>query len=133
MAKYKVLEDFVLNGIPQVKDSIIELDQKMSSLKSIQANIEKVVENPDAPKDSSILGNIVVGRQISEEERKKLADENERITAEAHQMAAEQNQADQASGRATPPVQVVADALKEKLQKEEFQNTEPPADNTPQA
>ena len=45
MAKYKVLKDFVLNGINQKAESVILLDHKMESLKSIQAFIKKVPDS----------------------------------------------------------------------------------------
>lgn len=44
--KYKVIEDFVMNGVLYKKDSVIELDYKYASLKSIQKNIVKVEQNP---------------------------------------------------------------------------------------
>lgn len=43
MAKYKIIKEFVLNGVPQKLDTIVELDHKMANLRSIQENIEKVV------------------------------------------------------------------------------------------
>ncbi len=48
MAKYKIIKEFVLNGVPQILDSVVELEHKVASLRSIQGNIEKYV--PEAPK-----------------------------------------------------------------------------------
>lgn len=61
MAKYKVTEDFVLNGVLQKKDSIIDLDYTRANLKSIAGKIVKFDPNatevtpapqnkPEAPK-----------------------------------------------------------------------------------
>lgn len=47
MSKYKVIKEFVMNGVLYKADSIIELNHQQESLKSIQDNIEKVV--PNAP------------------------------------------------------------------------------------
>lgn len=126
--KFKVLKEFVLNGIVQKFDSVIELDNQQASLKSIQENIEKIVIDPSAPKIvEGELGNIVIGETLTPEQKEKLAKENIIETAEAQRLAAEHRARDMAEGNAIPPVQVVADLLKEKLLNEEFI----PKDNTP--
>src|SRR3990167_5087926 len=43
--KFKVIKEFVLNGIIQKANTVIELDYAKANLKSIQENIEKVVVN----------------------------------------------------------------------------------------
>ncbi|MEX2053935.1 MAG: hypothetical protein WD883_00045 [Candidatus Colwellbacteria bacterium] len=121
MATFKVLEEFVLNGVIQKKDSVIELDSVKAGLKSIQ-NFIVATPRPDNA-DNSVLGNLVVGKEMTPEDKAKLAEENERITAEAHEQAAKQQEQDNAGGRSEPPVQTIANALKEKLEKEEFENT----------
>src|SRR3990167_451961 len=126
MAKYKVLESFVLNGIEQQKDAIIELDYQKANLKSIQKNIEKIPDNA-LPKDTSALGGVVPGVPLTPEQKEKLAKENLETTTEAHRLAAEQRGRDQAEGKGEPAVKVVADLLKEKLEKEEFESKGNPA------
>src|SRR3990172_7103335 len=110
MAKYKILEEFVLNGVAQKVGEVVELDYGKANLKSIQGKIEKV---PDSalPKDTSALGNIVPGVQLTPEQKEKLAKENLAATTEAHRLAAEQRGRDQAEGKGEPAVKVVADAL----------------------
>lgn len=126
MAKFKVLTEFVLNGITQKAESIIELDNKMASLKSIQANIEKVPDNTPIPgKEGSVLGSIVPGQPLTPETKEKLAKENIEQSNEAIRLAGEKTKADMDAGLGQPPVQVIADALKSKLENEEFQNTPP--------
>ena len=120
MAKYKVLNEFNLNGIIQKEGDIIDLDFRLANLKSIQGNIEKVPDNT-VPKDNSVLGSVVPGVPLTEEQKKKLAEENIAETARAQELAAEQRAKDQAEGRAEPAVKVVADALKDKLVNEEFE------------
>lgn len=46
MAKYKVIKEFVMNGITHKVDSIIELTHLQEQLKSIKENIEKCASNP---------------------------------------------------------------------------------------
>ncbi len=121
MAKYKVLKEFNLNGIIQKEDSIIELDFRLANLKSIQGNIEKVPDNA-TPKDSSVLGNLTPGVPLTPEQKEKLAKENITETAEAQRLAAEHRSRDLAEGKGEPTIKVVADALKEKLEKEEFES-----------
>ena len=133
MAKYKILEEFVLNGIVQKKDSIVELEHKMASLSSIQANIRLATPEDMPPSETgTVLSEVIPGQQLTDEQKKKLAEENERITAEAHNQAHERQQQDMQAGEGAPAVQVVADALKDKLMNEEFEN-KPEVENTPQA
>ena len=49
MAKYKVLKEFVLNGILKKANTIIELDYQQGHLKSIQENIELVGVSSSTP------------------------------------------------------------------------------------
>lgn len=119
MAKYKVLEDFNLNGIIQKKDTIIELDFVKANLNSIKKMIE-LAKPEDLPPVGGVLGTIVPGQPLTEEQKEKLRKENEEITKQAHAMAAEQQARDIAEGRGAPPVTEVADMLKEKLTNEEF-------------
>lgn len=125
--KYKVIREFVLNGITQKLNSIIELDFVMGNLSSIQENIQKITG--EAPKESAtVLGSLTPGQAMTAEQKEKLAKENLAETDEAQRLAAKQRARDQAEGKNQPPVQVVADALKEKLKNEEFEskNTLPP-------
>jgi hypothetical protein len=116
--KYKVLSDFVLNGILQKAESVIELDHKMSSLKSIQANIEKMPIEAATP--ASTIPGVVPGQLLTEEQKAKLAKDNQVETAEAHRLAADQRARDIAEGKGEPVVKTVADSLKEKLVNEDF-------------
>jgi len=118
--KYKVLEEFVLNGITQKLDSIIDLDYKMANLKSIQGKIEKVDEKV-ASADKSVLGSIVPGKPLTEEQKKKLAEENAAVSTEAHKLAAMHHAEDLKTGKGEPVIGAIASALKEKLVNEEFE------------
>ena len=121
--KYKVLKEFVLNGIVQKLDSIIELDKLKASLKSIQANIEKVPDNVLATgTTSSVIDTIKPGEQLTPEQKEKLAKENVAETVEAQRLAAEHRAKDQIEGKGEPAVKVVADLLKDKLENEDFQH-----------
>lgn len=123
MGKYKVLEEELnINGIIHKKDTIIDLDFQKANLKSIQGKIEKVPDNA-VPKDNSVLGAVVPGVPLTPEQKEKLAKENAEMSAEAHRMAADARAQDIAEGREKPTVAAVANALKEKLQKEEFEHT----------
>ena len=124
--KFKVIKEFNLNGVIQSLDSIIELDKTMASLKSIQENIEKVPDN-QVVGDGSVLSTIISGIPVTEEQKKKLAEENVAETNEAQRLAAEHRARDIAEGKGEPAVKIVADALKDKLEKEEFSaNPVPP-------
>lgn len=124
--KFKVIKEFNLNGVIQSLDSIIELDKTMASLKSIQENIEKVPDN-QVVGDGSVLSTIIPGIPVTEEQKKKLAEENVAETNEAQRLAAEHRARDIAEGKGEPAVKIVADALKDKLEKEEFSaNPVPP-------
>lgn len=121
MAKYKVTEEGLnINGIIYKAGAIIDLDFRLANLKSIQGKIEKVPDNT-VPKDESVLGNLVPGKPITPEQKEKLAKENADASAEAHRMAADARAQDVAEGREKPAVAAVADALKEKLNNEEFE------------
>ncbi len=130
--KYKVLEEFVLNGITQKADSIIDLDYQRANLKSIQKNIEKVDEKA-ALADKSVLGSIVPGKELTPEQKEKLAKENVEVSAEAQRLAAEHRAIDQIEGKNEPPVKIIADLLKEKLVNEEFEKKEIVAPIEPKA
>ena len=125
MAKFKIIKEFVLNGIVQKVDSIVEFDNKKASLKSIQENIEKVVI--DTPKGESALSGITPGETLTPEQKEKLIKENISETVNAQNLAAEHRARDIAEGKGEPAVKVIADALKDKLANEEFQNKENPA------
>ena len=130
MAKYKVLEDFNLNGIIQKAESLIDLDFRLANLKSIQKMIEKVPDSA-APKDTSALGGVTPGVPLTPEQKEKLAKENIAETTEAQRLAAEHRARDLVEGKGEPVVNAVAEALKEKLTNEEFEkkggDTTPPA------
>ena len=123
--KYKILKEFVLNGIVQKVDSIIELDYQKANLKSIQGNIEKVII--DNQQKESVLNEIIQGKTLTPEQKEKLAKENITETVNAQNLAAEHRARDIAEGKGEPSVKVIADALKDKLANEEFQNKENPA------
>ena len=101
------------------------LDFVHANLKSIQGKIEQTTVTV-APKGEEVLASIVPGQALTEEQKKKLADENARVSADAHAMAADQRARDIAEGKNMPAVGAVADMLKEKLTNEEFLNTPPP-------
>lgn len=53
MAKYKVLEDFVMNGKEYLEGSIVELDYAQAHLKSIQPMIEEVTNFPSSSEEKA--------------------------------------------------------------------------------
>lgn len=119
--KFKVIKEFVLNGVVQKLDSVIELDNKMASLKSIQGNIEKIAVTPVVrANDGSVLSTIKPGETLTPEQKEKLAKENAKVSEEAHRLAAEQRANDLKEGKVEPVVKTVADALKDKLVNENF-------------
>lgn len=128
MPKFKVLETFVLNGIEQKINHVVEIDNNRAGLSSIQTFIEKVSE--DTPltgvkvEDKSVLSSIKPGEQLTPEQKEKLAKENVAETTEAHRLATEQRTKDIAEGRGEPAVKAVADALKDKLVNKEFKQPE---------
>lgn len=125
--KFKVLKDFVLNGITQKVDTIIELNYVQSNLKSIQANIEKVDDKTPltGAESQSVLNTIKPGEALTEEQKKKLAEENAIQTAEAHKLASEQRAKDIMAGNTEPAAKVVAEFIKDKLLNEEFETKTP--------
>lgn len=126
MGKYKVLKEFVLNGVTKKVDEVINLSQREEQLKSIKENIEKVPEDTKATsQDGSALGSVKPGTPLTEEQKKKLAEENARISVEANKQASEQLAQDIVEGRGEPVVKGVAEALKDKLVNEEFQHKQP--------
>lgn len=131
--KFKVLQDFVLNGVTQKADTIIELNYVQSNLKSIQANIEKVPDKTPltGAEPQSVLSTIKPGEALTEEQRKKLAEENEAQTAEAHRLAAEQRARDIEAGNTEPAAKLVAEVIKDKLINEQFE-TAPVIEQTPE-
>lgn len=120
MAKYKVITEFVMNGILRKVDEIINLDSTQEKLTSIKANIVKVSDN-EPVKDASVLGSVIPGVPLTPEQKEKLATENLAASIEAQRLAADQRTRDVAEGNGEPAVKVVADMLKEKLEKEEFE------------
>lgn len=131
MAKYKILKEFILNGIVQKIDSVVEFDYQIANLKSIQGNIEKMPDDT-TPSNGSVLDSLVPGKELTPEQKEKLAKENAEATAEAQRLAGEQRAKDQAEGRGEPTAKVVADSLKSKLENEQFENkgANPPAPPT---
>jgi len=69
----------------------------------------------------SEIDNVIPGQAMNEAQRAALAVENAKVSEEAHAMAAEARQRDSASGLAEPSVTTVANAIKSKLEREEFQ------------
>ena len=128
MAKYKVLKEFILNGIIQKENSVIDLNYQQEQLKSIRSNVEKLADNDPlvlaTQKKSSELDNLKPGEQLTAEQKEKLTKENVAETATAQQLAAEHRARDIAEGREKPVVNIVADTLKEKLANEEFEKKE---------
>lgn len=125
MAKYKILKDFVLNGVPLKEGTIVDLTSRQMQLKSIQENIEKVPESTPIPgQEGSALSSVKPGTPLTEEQKKKLAEENARISAEANKQASDQLARDRAEGKGEPVVKNVAESLQNKLQNEEFQKKE---------
>ena len=86
MAKYKVKEEFNLNGIIRKVDDIIELDFRLANLKSVQGKIEKIPDNV-VLKDTSVLGNVVPGTPLTPEQKEKLAKENLAESVEAQRLS----------------------------------------------
>lgn len=69
--------------------------------------------------------NVTPGKQLSPEEKEKLAKENADSSAEAQRLAAEHRSRDmQQSGQDKPVAQSVADSIKGKLEREEFSKPE---------
>ena len=136
MAKYEILEEFVMNGITQRVGDIVELDYVKANLKSIQSKI-KLTTVVAAPKGQEALAAVVPGQPLTEEQKEKLRVENAAASADAHAMAANQRARDlaQDAGQAAVPavakmlqekLLVVSEAIKEKPLNEEFQGTPPP-------
>jgi len=125
--KYKIIKEFVMNGVTQKADTIIELTQVQEKLQSIKPFLEKLsVEVPAtvAPAkstDKTVLGSVVPGEVLTPEQKEKLAKENVELSTEAHRQAGEQRAKDQAEGKGEPAVKTVADLLKTKLENEEFE------------
>lgn len=125
MAKYKVLKDFILNGVAQKEGDIIQLSGAQENLKSIRENIEKVPDGTPIPgQEGSALSAVKPGVPLTEEQKKKLAEENARLSAEANKQASDQLARDRAEGKGEPVVKNVAEALKDKLENGEFQKKE---------
>jgi hypothetical protein len=122
MAYYKILEDFVLSGRQMKQGDLVELDSVKAGLKSIQKFIEKA---PDVKVkgDGSVFSNMVPGVELTPEQKEKLAKENVAASVEAQNLAADHRARDVAGGREEPPVQTIANAIKSKLEREEFENT----------
>lgn len=71
------------------------------------------------------INEITPGTRLSEEQRAKLAKDNANISAEANRLASERRAQDVRDGRGEPVVKTVADSLKNKLERNEFQTKEP--------
>jgi len=124
MPKYKILKDFVLNGVHLNEGSVVELSNTHANLKSIKDNIEKAPEDMPLTGAAASLGGIKPGVPLTEEQKKKLAEENAKLSAEANKQASEQMTRDRIEGRGEPVVKNVAESLKDKLQHEEFRTKE---------
>lgn len=61
------------------------------------------------------------GAKLTDREKRALAADNEKITRDAQQAAAEQQERDRAEGRNRPVVQDVAESIERKLKGEEFE------------
>lgn len=118
MAKYKILKEFVMNGVTYKVDDIVNLSKTQESLNSIKANIEKVADNtPLTGAVVSALSGIVPGQLLTPEQKKALAEENIRETEMAHKLAAEARAAQfAATGNEVPLAQAVASSVKDKLE-----------------
>lgn len=68
----------------------------------------------------SDLDTLQPGVPLDPKQKAALASANIQETNEAHRLAAEHRARDVAGGHGEPAVKVVADLLKEKLQREEF-------------
>lgn len=122
-----------MNGVVRKVDDFITLDHNQEKMQSIKANLRKLEPGESTaatPAGSSVLASIVPGQQITDEQKEKLAKENLAATVEAQALAADQRTRDIAEGRGEPAVNTIADAIKSKLERDEFENT-PPADTTP--
>jgi len=114
--------------------TIIDLTNQQMKLKSIQTNIEKVPENTPVPgQEGSVLGSIKPGTPLTEEQKKKLAEENMKLSAEATKQASEQLAKDRAEGKGEQVVKNVADSLKDKLENQDFQQKNPNESESTQA
>lgn len=69
----------------------------------------------------SELENIKPGQPMTEEQKVKLAKENESSTAEAQRLAEEHRQRDVAEGRGEPAVSAVASIIRNKLENDQFE------------
>lgn len=61
------------------------------------------------------------GQKLTDKEKAALAADNERISNDAQQAAADQLERDRAEGRVRPVVQDVAESVRRKLEGEEFE------------
>ena len=70
---------------------------------------------------SEVFNELKPGVPLTDEQKKKLAEENAKISAEAQAQAAEHRAQDVISGHGEPVVGAVANLIKDKLLNEEFQ------------
>lgn len=70
---------------------------------------------------SDIINNLQPGQPLSDKQKAELAAANLKETNEAHRLAAEQRSRDIAEGRGEPAVSTVANLLKGKLERGEFE------------
>lgn len=66
-----------------------------------------------------MASDIEPGKQLTDREKAALAADNEKLTSNAQQLAAEQQERDHRAGQ-RPVVQEVAESIQRKLQGEEF-------------
>lgn len=74
---------------------------------------------------SDKINELTPGQPLSEKDKEALGKANADATAEAHRLAAEHRARDMANG-STPPVNIVASSIREKLERKEFQGTPTP-------
>lgn len=73
------------------------------------------------------------GEKLTPEQKEKLAKDNADASADAQRLAAEHRARDQAEGKGEPAVKVVADILKDKLMRGDFQKKDDTKTNQPPA
>jgi len=78
----------------------------------------------------SELTNLKPGEQLTQEQKAKLAKENIASSTEAQRLAAEHQARDRAEGKGEPAVQTVANLLKGKLERGEFESKGTPVPPT---
>lgn len=73
---------------------------------------------------TDLINNLEPGKEITPEQKAKLAKENLAISTDAHKLATEHRARDVQEGRGEPAVQTVASLIKKKLVNEDFSKKE---------